>query len=241
MSESGRYHVLDGDKITGTIATLSDRIFQRFPDSGLWQVSQSLLQVARQARAQADWIAKPIWSLRIAVALLILLILAAAIGTLVAVSKPIREVNLIDFVQAVEAGINDLVLVGLAVFFLITVERRLKRHRALKAIHDLRSIAHIIDMHQLTKDPDRMHWEFRGMVESKNTLTPLELTRYLDYCSELLSLVGKVCVLYVQRFDDATALSAVNEVESLTTGLSRKIWQKVMIIHQKDDLADWSR
>ena len=28
--------------------------------------------------------------------------------------------------------------------------------RALKAIHELRSIAHIIDMHQLTKDPERI-------------------------------------------------------------------------------------
>lgn len=34
-----------------------------------------------------------------------------------------------------------------------------------------------------------------------------------------------------QELDDAVALAAVNEVESLTTGLSRKIWQKLMILH----------
>jgi hypothetical protein len=34
----------------------------------------------------------------------------------------------------------------------------------------------------------------------------------------------------VQRFDDPVTLSAVNDVENLTAGLSRKIWQKIMIL-----------
>jgi hypothetical protein len=36
--------------------------------------------------------------------------------------------------------------------------------------------------------------------------------------------------LYIQDFDDGVVLVAVNEVESRTTGLSRKIWQKLMIL-----------
>ncbi len=48
--------------------------------------------------------------------------------------------------------------------------------------------------------------------------------------SELLSLTGKIAALYVQRFDDPVVITAVNEVETLCTGLSRKIWQKIMII-----------
>ncbi|TMP99740.1 MAG: hypothetical protein E6L09_08785 [Verrucomicrobia bacterium] len=66
----------------------------------------------------------------------------------------------------------------------------------------------------------------------RRTMTDFELSRYLDYCSEMLSLIGKVAALYVQRFDDPVALSAVDEIEDLTTGLSRKIWQKIMIINQ---------
>ena len=61
-------------------------------------------------------------------------------------------------------------------------------------------------------------------------LTRFELSRSLDYCSEMLSLTGKVAALYIQDFDDEVALAAVNEVEDLTTGLSRKIWQKLMIL-----------
>ncbi len=40
-----------------------------------------------------------------------------------------------------------------------------------------------------------------------------------------------MAALYIQNFDDPVALQAVNEVEGLTTGLSRKIWQKLMIVY----------
>jgi len=63
-------------------------------------------------------------------------------------------------------------------------------------------------------------------------LTPFLLGRYLDYCSEMLSLIGKVAALYAQNTQDAVVLAAVDEIETLTTGLSRKIWQKIMILDQ---------
>jgi hypothetical protein len=58
-----------------------------------------------------------------------------------------------------------------------------------------------------------------------------QLRRYLDYCSEMLSLTGKIAAVYLNRFDDSVMASAVNDVENLTTDLSRKIWQKIMILH----------
>ena len=64
-----------------------------------------------------------------------------------------------------------------------------------------------------------------------------ELSRYLDYCSEALSLTGKVAALYMKDFDDPVALQAVNEVEALTTGLSRKIWQKLTILYSMGEGA----
>ena len=50
----------------------------------------------------------------------------------------------------------------------------------------------------------------------------------------MLSLIGKVAALYVQDFDDEVAVAAVNEIENLTTGLSRKIWQKIMYVQSID-------
>jgi hypothetical protein len=58
----------------------------------------------------------------------------------------------------------------------------------------------------------------------------MELTRYLGYCSESLSLISRVAAVYVRDFRDPVTLSAVNEVESLTTGLSRKICHKIVIL-----------
>jgi len=46
----------------------------------------------------------------------------------------------------------------------------------------------------------------------------------------MLSLLGKTAALYPQDFDDALVINTVNDIETLTTGLSRKIWQKIMII-----------
>jgi hypothetical protein len=140
--------------------------------------------------------------------------------------------SLTELVQGLESGINDVIFVGAFVFFLVTLETRIKRGRALRAIHALRSIAHVIDMHQLTKDPewvlDRGH---ETGVLPPRTMSRFELSRYLDYCSEALSLTGKVAALYIRDFADPVALQAVNEVEDLTTGLSRKIWQKLSILY----------
>ena len=67
--------------------------------------------------------------------------------------------------------------------------------------------------------------------------SPYELKRYLDYCSEMLSLCGKIAAVYAQNFHDPVALNAVNEIENLATGLSHKIWQKIMILADDDPRA----
>ena len=88
-------------------------------------------------------------------------------------------------------------------------------------------------MHQLTKDPEVVLSGGPSTKSSpKRTMTTFEMSRYLDYCSEMLSLIGKVAALYVQRFEDPVALSAVDQIEDLTTGLSRKVWQKITLINQ---------
>ena len=68
-------------------------------------------------------------------------------------------------------------------------------------------------------------------------MTRPELGRYLDYCSELLSLTSKIAALFVERFNDPVTLSAVNEIESLTAGLSRKIWQKISMLLNTADVG----
>lgn len=223
---------LDVDAVVRTIGLLCQRVEQRFPDSGLSGVARELDRVAHQTRERAAWIARPILGLRVTVAALIVLIASGLAGTVVSLRTPKEPVEVFQFVQVLEAGINDVVLVGAGVFFLLTLETRLKRRRALGAIRELRAIAHIIDMHQLTKDPEWVmgRGQKTGILPPRK-MTRFELSRYLDYCSEMLSITGKIAALYIQDFDDDGALAAVNEVENLTTGLARKIWQKLMILY----------
>jgi hypothetical protein len=230
------YRNLDLAKTIDTIATLKQRIEERFPDSGLSKVCRELLHIANENKLRSDLIAKPNLALRFSVAVVIVVILTGLVVTVSAMELTINTIDAGELVQVAEAGLNDIVLIGAALFFLITVEVRIKRSRALTALHELRSIAHVIDMHQLTKDPGKL---LRDAIYTPSSpqkqMSAYQLSRYLDYCSEMLSLTGKIAAIYAQGFRDGVVLSAVNEVEILTTGLSRKIWQKIIILHKLED------
>src|ERR1051325_6414418 len=136
-----------------------------------------------------------------------------------------------NFIQALDATIGSIVFMGAAILFLVNWENRIKRNRALKAVHELRALAHIVDMHQLTKDPENYFGRGRRPINPpKRDMTPFALSRYLDYCGDSLALISKIAALYVQGFQDTVLLDAVDDVEDLTSGLSRKIWQKLMIL-----------
>lgn len=237
MSSPVRFQ-LDAGKIEETVATLARRIHERFPNSGLHEVCQHLHGIAAAARKRADEIQRPILSVRIASAIAvagIIIVLAYTLKTTVELANQQNDkLGAADFIQMLDAAFNSVLLLGATVLFLITLEMRVKRRRALKALHELRAIAHVIDMHQLTKDPERALGIGKDTASSpKRDLSPFELTRYLDYCSEMLSLGGKIAAIYGQGLDEADIVDAVNDVENLTTGLSRKIWQKISVLNER--------
>ena len=233
---------MDGQKLIATIDQLRLRIADRFPDSGLGLVCDQLAQVACQAQQRAEWIMRPVYWLRALIAVLIGLTLVILIATFAMRNWRLEVGNASDFIQMLEAGTNELIFIGAGIVFLVSLEIRWKRHRALDALHELRSIAHIIDMHQLTKDPERTLGSPLVTPHSPTTrMNRFELVRYLDYCSEMLSLTAKVGVLYVQRFHDPVALASANDLESLTVGLSRKIWQKIAIVYWQVGEANSTR
>ena len=228
---------LDPKKVLLTIQTLERRIEERFPSSGLGDVCRQLLAVCNACKEKAEWIARPNYFLRAGIALVILLsIIILAYGIPKIEVSVDGRIAVGELVQVVDAALNNLVLLGAAIFFLVTFEVRIKRNRALNALHELRTIVHVIDMHQLTKDPGKLTEEVIYTPSSpKSEMTSYELMRYLDYCSEMLSLTGKIAALYGQSFHDSVVVVAVNDIENLTTGLARKIWQKIMIIHLLND------
>lgn len=57
-----------------------------------------------------------------------------------------------------------------------------------------------------------------------------DLNRYLEFCTDLLALISKLAALHDEHEQDEVILEAVNDIETLTNGLSRKIWQKIAIV-----------
>ena len=230
---SERYRQLDAERIVETLTRLRNRIQERFPSAGLLGVSEELLHVANETTARIAYLQRPNWPVRIGVGMTIALMLGVIVVIGMTLRLPTRVDGFVEFVTSVEAAINDIVFLGIALFFLSTIEARLKRRRALDALHQLRSVVHIVDMHQLTKDPELLLVPRSDTASSPaRTMTATELSRYLDYCSELLSMASKVAALHVQHFNDPVVLGAVNEIESLATGFSGKVWQKITMLER---------
>lgn len=140
--------------IVSTAARLERRIRERFPEASLARLAGELHEVAREAAERTTAMRRPNWWVRVVVGVLVgalLLVVGATVGGLRG-GPAVQEWG--PLAQTVESTINDLVFVGIAVVFLLGLERRLQRRRELRAIYELRSIAHIVDMHQLTKDPE---------------------------------------------------------------------------------------
>jgi hypothetical protein len=69
-------------------------------------------------------------------------------------------------------------------------------------------------------------------IQGGDVFSSRDLNSYLNECSDLLALIGKVAAFYVQGFQDGVVLAAVNDIEELTNGLARKIWQKLTLLDQ---------
>ena len=73
-------------------------------------------------------------------------------------------------------------------------------------LHRLRSIAHVVDMHQLTKDPDFALRSTPSTPASPERMLTQSISRYLDYCSELLALISKLAAVLAQHQQDLVVL-----------------------------------
>ncbi len=224
------YRSLDPDKIIETAERLRLRINERFPDAGLNGVAAELVNIGEATAIAARVLNEPVYWLRLVI---VLIVFAGAgifafVGTFLSFDR--ISTGAFDVVQVAEAGINTAVLAGIGLVTLLRLEERFKRKRVLEGLHALRALIHVIDMHQLTKDPAVFNPDFRPTKSSpRRTMTRENMSRYLDYCSEMLSITGKFAALYSQSVTDTEVVEAVNDVENLGTNLSRKIWQKIMI------------
>jgi hypothetical protein len=231
------YSELRPTPICATISVLARRIEERFPGSGLGKVAAELVDVAGQNQSVIEHLRRPLLWLRALIALTIVALAGLLLWAVIELRIVVKagEVTLSDVLQSIDAATSELIFLSLVVLFLVSLETRLKRRTTLRMLHRLRSIAHVVDMHQLTKDPEHVLRRVSTTASSPSrTLSRAQLPRYLNYCSELLALTSKLAALHAQHLHDPVVLSSVNEIEALTADLSRKIWQKISILAAAD-------
>ena len=226
---------LDPGAVQKTVDRLVMRITRRFPDRNLRLVAAELSGLVGEVSAQSSADRRRNRAIGLACRVAAITIVTIAITAIIlAIHDALPEsgeVRGFQWLSVLESGIADLVYASIAVYFLMSLPNRLTRRRLLALLHRLRSLAHVVDMHQLTKDPERLQERFRGTDATLTfTLDAAKLENYLDYCSEILSLVGKTAALCAEESTDAVVLDTVSEVETLTVGLAREIWQKISLL-----------
>jgi hypothetical protein len=238
MTQTAR--ILNPELIVQTVERLSARITERFPGSGLSEVCADLAVTARATAARIEELERPNMGLRLLAVLAVLLGAAAQVyvARLIDWASVLRRADPVGLTQGLDAVVNLLILASGALWFVLTLERRLKRRQVQARLYELRSFAHVVDMHQLTKDPTVLLSQSEPTSSSpERRMSEFQLSRYLDYCAEMLALIAKLAALYAGWTRDAQLVASVNEVEELTSDLGRKIWQKIMILNQLQDRA----
>jgi hypothetical protein len=221
---------LDVDKLIGTAEKLKARVGDRFPDFGIHKLSRELVEIGVETRGRVRRLAAPRRTLRIGLVAIGIVAVVALVLSAAQIDYGFDIDGTEEWLEVVANAVQDLVFLGVAVLFLVGIEGRLKRRDALAGLHTLRSFAHVIDMHQLTKDPDAARNPDARSAHSPVRMDTVLLGRYLDYCSEMLSITSKYGALYAQASQDPVVLAAVGDIQELTGSLSNKIWQKLVVL-----------
>jgi hypothetical protein len=226
--------VLEGARVSETADRLVRRIEERFPGSGLAGVASTVHAICLTTEDQIGQLRRPVLQLRFAVSTVALMSLGLLLYLFLGGVKWgvfFRQRSYNEFIGSLEPTLAAIVFLTAYFIFISNVEKRWKLRRILAVLSDLRGVAHVVDMHQLHKDPER--FLFRGpdtASSPKRTLSPFELARYLDYCTEILAILGKLSALWAQSFPEPAIVTAVDQIETLTTALARKVWQKLIIL-----------
>ncbi|MEL6828840.1 MAG: hypothetical protein AAFO63_01760 [Pseudomonadota bacterium] len=225
------YRSLNGERIVDSIRKVTDRIENRFGGRGLTQISRELETFAEAEVGRAKSLARPRFLLRGLTFLVVLAAISSVVWLGWRFGLKLQAEASLEMFEGVEALINILILSAAGIYFLMNLEARVKRHDVLTQLNQLRSIAHIIDMHQVSKDPIvDLHVGATSEAEPGSELNGYELVRYLDYCAKLVTLTGKLAAVYLEYIEDPIVISSVNDFESLTGEMARKIWQKVTVL-----------
>lgn len=224
------YSELQPEKIESTARELAVRVAERFPDNGISRVSGALAQLSSKHIGYAGAAARRNWPMQIVSVLIVLAGLAGAgWGVWQLLELFGMDAREIGSIQGLDSVLNIMIVTGAAIWFVLNLESRQRQARVLARLHELRALAHVIDMHQLRKDPTT-YYRAPTAHSPNRDLTEASLMAYLDYCAEMLAIIGKLAALYMQKTSDSVVIDAANDIEALAGGFSQKIWLKINVL-----------
>lgn len=237
MTISAQTPRLDAGDIAHAAERLRARIEERLPEPTLADLAQSFTamvpEVAGKLSESRGRLGRTRVLARLAAGVVVLL---SVVAFWLALKDPLLHgtQRSSDWVPLVESTINDLVFAAVAVFFLWALPERTERRALLRELHKLRTLAHVVDMHQLDKDPEQARDDYHPTAVSppRRIMDAEELHHYLDYCSELVALIAKTAALCAERTSDPVVLGTVSEIETVTAHMSQKIWQKISLLSE---------
>ena len=225
---------LDARYVELTVHRLEERIRARFPDRNLGNAAMELGRMVpeiqagfRESKERRSHVRGVSRSASLVIVVLALIVLVIALRDAVTTGLD----HSFTWVTLIESLVNDIVFAAIAVVFLWLLPERLERRALLDLLHKLRSQAHVVDMHQLDKDPEQARPDYTPTAKSPALrMNAEDLHHYFDYCSELVSLIAKTAALCAERTSDPVVLGTVSEIETLTAQMSQKIWQKISLL-----------
>jgi hypothetical protein len=233
-SPAGDEVQLAAEHVGGTVAQLERRIDARFGERGLTKAARDLGRLVVLVQSETEQSRERLRRTTLTARTVSLLIVVATLTALIVGLRSAVVDGLdrtADWVPLAESVVNDLVFAAIAVVFLWAFPERFERRTLLRTLHRLRSLAHVIDMHQLSKDPEQLSAAYLPTAESvRHGLDADQMHHYLGYCSEMLSLTAKTAALCGEHSADGVVLETVSYIETLTTELSNKIWQKISLL-----------
>jgi hypothetical protein len=225
---------LDAKYVEETVHRLEARIRARFPDRRLGNAAQELGRMVPEIQAGLTESKRRRSNVRLvsrATSVLIVVLVLVALGVALRDAVTTGPEHSFDWVSLSESLVNDVIFAAIAVAFLWLLPERLERRALLDLLHKLRSQAHVVDMHQLDKDPEQARPDYVPTPKSPvRRMNAEELHHYFDYCSELVSLIAKTAALCAERTSDPVVLRTVSEIETLAAQMSQKIWQKISLL-----------
>ena len=226
---------LQAEKIEKAIDDLEQGIKEILPGRKIADVCQDLKEVIYEAKKKSlrnktqSFTRKKFVKLFLIAALILLATSFITLGLSYLLNFLGSNIGLEEGLQLTDTAITLLLPSIAYIFYRLKDNIKTYRSEVLQDLHKLRMLSHIIDVKQLNKTPEWLDWKEQQSKHGRKLDRP-EKAFYLEFCSQMQSLIGKIAVLYIRDVNDPALITAVNEIETLTTGLSRKTWQKLMLM-----------